>query len=737
MDTATQTVELDLTGMTCAACASRIERKLGKLDLVDAAVNYATEQATVTFDPSARSVDELISTVESLGYGAALHADAHPHDEAAAYLNRLYVVAPLAIAVMAISMIPALHFDGWTWVVFALSTPVATWGAWPFHRAALMNLRHGAATMDTLISVGVTAAYLWSVWIMTQPVMHHEEPHLYFEVAVAVVVFMLLGRYYERRSRRRAGSALSALLEAGAKTATVIENIDDVLGREIPADQLQVGQLCAVVPGARIPTDGVVVAGRSSVDNSIMTGESVPIEVSEGDEVIGASINLDGRIVVRATRVGADTSIAQIGKLVARAQTSKAPVQRLADKIAGVFVPVVIAIAVVTLAIWWLVTGEVDRAFEAAVAVLIVACPCALGLATPTALLVGTGRGAQMGIVIKGPEILESTRSIDTIVLDKTGTVTTGHMSVVEVLGADGQPVGETTNGPLDVIAAVEAGSQHPIAQAIVRHAGDRQMASSDNVTLAGSDFVAVAGQGVSAMVDGTVRHVGRLSWLVDSFGSTASAGLREAFDRLTSDGITVVAAAWDGAVQGLVAVADQPKPTSSDAIARFVEMGIRPILLTGDNRAVAERIAAEVGIPDPADNVIADVLPSDKVAVVERLQSDGAVVAVAGDGINDAAALAQADLGIAMGAGADVAIEASDLTLVSGDLTAAVDAIGLSRKTLRVIKGNLFWAFAYNVAAIPLAATGRLSPMIASAAMALSSAFVVTNSLRLRKMRL
>ncbi|NYF40857.1 Cu+-exporting ATPase [Streptosporangium sandarakinum] len=718
--------------MTCASCANRIERKLNRLDGVTATVNYATEKAKVTF-PEGIDPQQLIATVESAGYTAALPAPPktesgqeaqEPEDELRPLRNRLITSLVLSVPVIAMAMIPPLQFTNWQWLSLTLAAPVVVYAGWPFHRAAWTNLRHGAATMDTLVSLGTLAALGWSLWALFfgtagVPGMTHPfeftiarsdgSGNIYLEAAAGVTAFILAGRYFEARSKRRAGAALRALLELGAKEVELVD------GRRIPTDQLNVGDLFLVRPGEKIATDGVIEEGTSAIDASMLTGESVPVEVRQGDPVTGATVNAGGRLIVKATRVGSDTQLAQMAKLVEEAQTGKAQVQRLADRISGIFVPIVIALALGTLG-FWLGTGSgAAAAFTAAVAVLIIACPCALGLATPTALLVGTGRGAQMGILIKGPEVLESTRKIDTIVLDKTGTVTEGKMTLTDVLLAEGEDRDEV----LKLAGALEHASEHPIAQAIAR-------AAQSTATV--EDFANVEGLGVQGIVDGHAVLVGRPRLLAE-WSQHLPVELERAFQEAQAAGRTAVAVGWDGKARAVLVVADVVKPTSKEAIRRLRALGLTPVLLTGDNEAVARTVAAEVGI----DEVIAEVLPKDKVDVVKKLQAEGKRVAMVGDGVNDAAALAQADLGLAMGTGTDAAIEASDLTLVRGDLRVAADAIRLSRRTLGTIKGNLFWAFAYNVAALPLAALGLLNPMIAGAAMAFSSVFVVTNSLRLR----
>ena len=717
-ETATE-LELAIGGMTCASCANRVERKLNKLTGVTASVNYATERATVTV-PAGVTAADLVATVEAAGYTATVPRREEP-DPTPDWRRRLVVAVVLAVPVIVLSMVPAAQFDGWQWVSLALATPVVLWAGLPFHRAAWANLRHGTATMDTLISMGTLAAYLWSVYALVfgtageagmaegfrwLPERGDPTGTIYLETAAGVTAFLLAGRYAEARAKRRSGDALRALLQLGAKDVAVLR---DGVETRTAVESLAVGDRFVVRPGDKIATDGEVVDGTSAVDTSMLTGESVPVEVGPGDAVAGGTMNAGGRLVVRATRIGADTQLAQLARLVERAQTGKAPVQRLADRVSAVFVPVVIGIALLTLVAWSFVDPGV--AFPAAVAVLVIACPCALGLATPTALMVGTGRGAQLGIVIRGPEVLEQTRRADTVVLDKTGTVTTGRMTLVGVVPASG----ETADDVLRRAAAVEAASEHPIGRSIVAAAPD---------VPAVTDFGIDAGLGVHGVVEGHDVVVGRRAEVPAQLAEAAAAAERA--------GRTAVPVSWDGAVRGVLLVADTVKPTSARAVAELRALGLHPVLLTGDNAASARSVAGEVGI----DDVIAGVLPEGKVATVRRLQDEGRIVAMVGDGVNDAAALVQADLGLAIGTGTDVAIEASDLTLVRGDLRAAGEAIRLSRRTLAVIKGNLFWAFAYNVAGIPLAAAGLLNPMIAGAAMAFSSVFVVTNSLRLRRFR-
>ncbi|WP_375431819.1 heavy metal translocating P-type ATPase [uncultured Friedmanniella sp.] len=736
-------VELAIGGMTCASCAARIEKRLNRLGGVTATVNYATEKARVDF-PATVSAEDLVAAVEQAGYTAALPppspvddavTTAEPTEDPLRLLQqRLLICAVLTVPVLATAMVPALQFPNWQWLSLMLAAPVVVWGAWPFHRAAWTNLRHGATTMDTLISLGTLAAFGWSLYALffgTAGMTGMRHPfawtltrgdgagNIYLEAATGVTTFLLAGRYVEARSKRRAGAALRALLELGAREVSVLE-----AGRErrIPTAQLQVGMSFVVRPGEQVATDGVVTDGSSAVDAALLTGESVPVEVGPGDAVVGACVNVGGRLVVRATRVGADTQLAQMSRLVADAQNGKAQVQRLADRISGIFVPVVLVLAALTLVGWLVAGGGPAAAVTAAVAVLIIACPCALGLATPTALMVGTGRGAQLGIVIKGPEVLESTQRVDTIVLDKTGTVTTGQMTLLDVVAT----AGEDPDQVVRLAGAVEDASEHPVGRAVAR--GARERVGELPVV---QEFANLAGRGVRGRVEGYAVQVGRRD-LRGQHGTALPADLEQAMTAAEDQGRTAVAVSWDGEVRGVLVVADAVRPTSAEAVAQLRRLGLTPILLTGDHAASARAVAAQVGIA--ADQVIAEVRPQDKVAVVARLQRDGHVVAMVGDGVNDAAALAQADLGLAVGTGTDVAIEASDLTLVRGDLRTAADAIRLARRTLGTIKGNLFWAFAYNLAALPLAAAGLLNPMLAGAAMALSSVFVVTNSLRLRR---
>ena len=714
-ETDRERVRLEIEGMTCASCASRIERRLSRLDGVEATVNFATAQASVAFAPDAHTIEELVAAVEAVGYHAALPAEA-PADnagEARRAFHRLVVAIVLSVPLAMIAMVPTLQFSGWEWVALVLATPVVFGAGASFHRAALRSARHRAATMDTLIALGTLAAWAWStVALIALP-----HAHTYFEVGAVITTLILLGRFFEARARRSSGEAIRALLALGAKEAHLLVDGEE---RLVPVEQIQVGDMLVVRPGEKIPTDGVITEGASAVDQSMLTGEPVPVEVATGSEVAGATINTYGRLVVRATVVGSDTALAQIARLVADAQAGKAPIQRLVDRVSAVFVPVVLGLSLATLAGWLLATGDATAAFTAAVAVLIIACPCALGLATPTALMVGTGRGAQLGIVIKGPEVLERTRKVDTIVLDKTGTITEGRMTLAGVIAAEGV----TEDELLQIAGAAEAGSEHPIGRAIADAAQERLGRLPE-----ASAFRSRAGLGVEALVEGHETLVGRPAMLAER-GVVLTEALVNARRAAEGEGKTVVAVAWDGQARGLLAVADAVKPTSAAAIAALRILGLEPVLLTGDNEITARSVAASVGI----EQVLANVMPDAKAAVVRDLQAQGKVVAMVGDGVNDAPALAQSDLGLAIGTGTDVAIEASDLTLVSGDLRAAGDAIRLGRRTLGTIKANLFWAFAYNVAAIPLAMAGLLDPIIAAATMAFSSVFVVANSLRLRR---
>ncbi len=728
-------VQLHITGMTCASCAAHVEKALNQIDGVDALVNYATERATIY---SLNELDEsqLIQAVVQTGYSAeSLQAlpqnqqqqEQQQQQQLTAPRNRLLACSVLTVPVVAMAMIPALQVTNWQWWSLALATPVVFWGAYPFHRATWMNLRHGKATMDTLISIGTLSAYFWSLYelLVNQAGVTGMDgmtgmtgmPEVYFEVATAVTVFLLAGRYFEARAKQRSGAALRALADLGARDVAVLRNGEEL---RIPIEELRVGEQFVVRPGEKLSTDGIVVEGRSAIDMSLLTGESIPVEVGPGDSVTGATLNAGGRLIVEATSVGSDTALAQISKLVEQAQSGKAPVQRLADRVAGVFVPVVLLIAVLTLAYWLLTGAGAETAFSAAVAVLIIACPCALGLATPTALLVGTGRGAQLGILIKGPEILESTRQIDTIVLDKTGTITSAKMVLLQVVAADSTDSDQV----LRLIGALEAASEHPVGRAITSAA-----LGKTGALLEVTEFWSEQGKGVTGQVDGQQVFAGTQALMAEN-AIELSAELIAAQDAAELLGRTAVLAAWGGVVRAVLVIGDTPRPSSSEAISRLQELGLVPVLLTGDNATAAQTVADQVGITQ----VISRVLPEQKFERIKELQEQGKVVAMVGDGVNDAAALAQADLGIAMGSGTDVAIAASDLTLVRSDLNAVADALQLSRRTLRTIKVNLFWAFGYNVAAIPLAAAGLLDPMIAGAAMVLSSVFVLSNSLRLRR---
>lgn len=742
----TNEVALEIGGMTCASCATRVERKLNRMPGVEATVNYATEKATVRV-PDGTTTAALIATVEEAGYTALLPvpigtaetaSGTQAGDETTLLRHRVIVSAVLSLPVVVLAMVPAWQFINWQWLALALAAPVAIWGAWPFHRAAWANARHGAATMDTLVSVGVLAALGWSLYAlffgaagmpgMRMTFTFISTPgdgagDIYLEVAAAVTVFILFGRYIEARAKKQSGAALRALLELGAKDAHLLRGGVET---QVPVASLVTGDVFIVRPGEKIATDGLVVSGASAVDLSMLTGESVPVEVEPGSRVVGSTLNVGGSLTVEVTRVGADTELARLGRLVEEAQSGKAEVQRLADRVSAVFVPVVIALSILTFLGWLILGAAVNIAFTAAIATLIIACPCALGLATPTALLVGTGRGSQLGILIRGPQILESTRRVDTIVLDKTGTVTTGQMTLIDVVAADEESRSEV----LRLAAAAERGSEHPIGRAIVA-AAEAELADLPAAKIAES-FTSAQGQGVTATIDGRAVMVGRAEWMRRGWSLALPASLAAAIASAESDAGTAVVVAWDGVVRGISVVGDAVKPTSAEAIGRFRRLGLTPVLLTGDNEGAAGAVAVQVGIGD----VRAGVTPAGKLAVIRELQEQGRVVAMVGDGVNDAAALAAADLGIAMGAGTDAAIAASDLTVISGDLLAVADAIRLSRSTLRIIKGNLFWAFAYNTAAIPIAMLGLLNPLVAGAAMAFSSVFVVTNSLRLRRFR-
>ncbi len=709
-------IELELEGMTCASCASRIERKLNALEGASATVNFASEQAYVHFDPARLEADDLIAAVKSAGYDARVYdrGQVHEHELSGShYGTRLLVAVALGLPVLLVAMIPPLQFAGWQWLALALATPVVFWAGWPFHRAAVLNLRHAGASMDTLVSLGTLSAWGWSATVVALGL----DAPSYFEAAAVITALVLLGRYLEARAKRRSGNAIRSLLELSAKEATVLRN-----GKEarIPAQELRIGDLLVVRPGEKIATDGIVEDGASAVDQSFLTGEAVPVEVAAGDTVAGGAVNSYGRLIVRATKVGAETVLAQIGRLVEEAQAGKAPVQRLADRISAVFVPVVIAISLATLALWLIGGAGAGSAFTAAVAVLVIACPCALGLATPAALMVGLGRGAQLGVLIRGPEILERTRRITTIVLDKTGTVTEGRMSVAGVATEAG------VTGPelIRLAGAAEASSEHPIARALADYARARE-ASLPEV----ERFVSAAGLGVEALVEDHAVLVGRPVFLRQR-GLAWPNGLEARVEALEGEGATVIAVGWDGSVRGLVSLRDAVKASSAPAVRSFRSLGLEPFLLSGDNERTVRTVARELGI----ERQRAGVLPAEKVALVRELQAAGEVVAMVGDGVNDAPALAQADLGLALGSGTDVALEAADVTLTSPDLRAVSDAVGLARRTLGTIKGNLFWAFAYNVAAIPVAAAGLLNPMIAAAAMSASSLLVVGNSLRLRR---
>ena len=734
-------VELAVQGMTCAACAARIEKTLNEISGVEAAVNYATETAMVAFDGESQSQEAVLAAISRIGYSAHAVDDESFDEDLSASIRiaqlRLIISIALSIPVVLLSMVTAWQFDGWQWWAMALSAPVVTWCAWPFHRTALKNALHGASSMDTLISVGVIAATAWSVWAMVWgdalDTAHSMggltmnmpgQSHVYFEVGATVTAFILLGRFLEMRAKSSAGNALRSLLAMGAKYATVLRDGDEVA---IPASVVRVDDILIVRPGEKIAADGVVAEGNSSIDMSMITGESLPVDVGPGDPVTSATVNQNGRLLVRATRVGSETTFARMAKLVRDAQSTKAPVQRIADKVSSIFVPTVFAISLATLAAWMFFDGDSTQAFTAAVSVLIIACPCALGLATPTALMVGSGRAAQMGIVIKGIDVLQSTRRIDTVVLDKTGTVTTGAMTLAGVHCIEGV----SRDDVLRMAGAVEKGSEHPIARAIVT-AAEEEIGVLPTL----DEFMAMPGVGATGRLDGTIITVGREEVFRERLVIIPSV-LRDALAESRERGETAVVVAWDAQAKAVISVADQPKSTSPDAIAQLKLMGLAPILLTGDNEVTARAIAESVGIDTDEHHLYAGVLPDEKVAVVKDLQERGYAVAMVGDGVNDAAALAQADVGIAMGGGTDVAMQASDLTIVNGDLRSVPDAIRLSRATLRTIRTNVFWAFAYNVAAIPLAASGRMNPMWAGLAMASSSVFVVTNSLRLRRVRL